>query len=310
MRNQEFTIITFYEFKKSPDIYKIKGLLRRFCIFNKIKGTILISNEGINGTVAGLSDPILLLKKELIKIGFENLELKYSYYVYMPFNRLKIKIKNEIISFAGIKLDPKKSRGKHIDSSKWNNLISDKNTLLIDVRNSFECDIGSFEGAVNPKTKNFSEFKNYVNNKLLDYKERKIAMFCTGGIRCEKASSYMSSMGFKNVSQLKGGILKYLEKIPKKESMWRGECFVFDNRVSVKNELLPGSYDICHSCRLPISLRDRSSNDYEKGISCPKCINKSSKQKKIRLMERNKQIKIAKKRGLYNPYIKHTTANF
>jgi len=310
MRNQKFTIITFYEFKKNSNTDKIHDLLRHFCTFNKIKGTILISVEGINGTVAGLIEPINLLKEELIKIGFRNLELKYSYYVYMPFNRLKVKIKKEIVTFDGLKLNVEKLRGKHINPSKWNNLITDQDTFLIDVRNDFECGIGSFQGAINPKTENFSEFKDFVNNELLNYKEKKIAMFCTGGIRCEKASSYMISKGFKNISQLKGGILKYLEDIPKNESMWNGECFVFDNRVSVKNELALGTYDLCHSCRLPVSLRDRLSNKYKKGVSCPKCINLSSEQKKRRLMERNKQIEIAKKRGLYNPYIKHTTADF
>ena len=182
--------------------------------------------------------------------------------------------------------------------------------MVIDVRNDFENKIGSFKGAVNPKTKNFSEFKNYVDNILSKNKKKNIAMFCTGGIRCEKASSYMISKGFNNIYQLKGGILKYLADIPKEKSTWEGECFVFDNRVSVQNELVEGTYELCHGCRYPLSIEDRKSSQFKEGITCPKCYDKVSVIKKLKLEERNKQIKISKKRGLYNPYIKFTPANF
>ena len=310
MKNLKFTIITFYQFKKNSNVERLQNLLKNFCSFNKIKGTILLAEEGINGTVAGLIKPINLLELEIQKLGFTKLELKRSFYEFMPFNRLKIKIKNEIVTFDGSQLDVENYTGQHVVSSEWNALIEDEKTIVIDVRNNFEVEVGSFEGSINPKTNNFSEFKQYVDKNLSENKNQKIAMFCTGGIRCEKASSYMLNMGFKNIFQLKGGILQYLEDITIKESRWQGECFVFDNRVSVKNEMVPGSYELCHACRNPLGIKDRLSKDYVKGISCSKCINKTSKDKKLKLRERNKQIEIAKKKGLYNPYIKFTPSDF
>ena len=238
------------------------------------------------------------------------LEKKISFFQFMPFNRLKIKIKKEIVTFDEKNLDVEKLKGKHINSSKWNKLISEKETILIDVRNDFEVQVGSFKGSINPNTKNFKEFKNYINKNLQTHKNKKIAIFCTGGIRCEKASAYMKNEGFRNVHQLKGGVLKYLEDISEKNSRWEGECFVFDNRVSIRNEMKAGTYELCHACRLPISLADLKSKDYEKGVSCPKCINNISNIKKLNLKERNKQIEIAKKKGLYNPYIKYTPFDF
>jgi UPF0176 protein len=182
--------------------------------------------------------------------------------------------------------------------------------MLIDVRNDFEVKMGSFNGSTNPNTENFSDFKKYIKDNLKDQKNKKIAIFCTGGIRCEKASSYMINQGFQNIFQLKGGILGYLEKTPLRDSEWTGECFVFDNRVSVQNEMKTGTFELCHACRNPVSILDRKSDKYEKGISCPKCINKISKDKKYKLRERNKQIEIAKKKGLYSPYIKYTPSDF
>jgi len=310
MKNLKFTIITFYEFKKNLNINSFQILLREFCSFHKIKGTIILANEGINGTVSGLIDPITFLEIKLKEIGFQNLEKKKSMYDFMPFNRLKIKIKKEIVTFYNTKLDVEKYTGDHVDSTNWNKLIKDRETILIDVRNNFEVQIGSFKRSINPKTENFSEFKNYIEKNLGKYKNKKIAMFCTGGIRCEKASSYMLGQGFKNVFQLKGGILKYLEDTPIKDSEWKGECFVFDSRVSVKNEMKSGTFELCHACRSPISVFERQSKNYEKGISCDKCKNKISKDKKRKLRERNKQIEIAKKKGLYNPFIKYTPSDF
>jgi UPF0176 protein len=309
MKNLKFTIITFYQFKKNTKMYKFQILLKEFCSFHKIKGTILLADEGINGTLAGLYESISLLEKKLDILGFANLEKKKSIYQTMPFNRLKIKIKKEIVTFGDKNLNVEKLKGKHINTNNWNKLIQDKETLVIDVRNEFEIKLGSFKGSINPNTKNFSEFKKFIKKKLYQEKNKKIAMFCTGGIRCEKASSYMLSEGFKNVYQLKGGILKYLEDIPSKSSEWKGECFVFDSRVSVKNGMMIGTYELCHACRNPLSISDRRSKNYEKGVSCPKCIDKISETKKLKLKERNKQIEIAKKRGLYSPYIKYTPTN-
>ena len=310
MKNIKFTIITFYQFKKIKKIDNLQLLLKKFCSFHKIKGTILIAKEGINGTVAGLEDAIDLLERELSKIKFNNLEYKKSFYKYMPFNILKVKIKKEIVTFNDSKVDVEKFKGKHVDPKDWGKLINDDDTILIDVRNNFEVELGSFKGSINPKTENFSEFKNYIKKNLHIDANKKIAMYCTGGIRCEKASSYMLARGFKNVFQLKGGILKYLEEVPLKNSEWKGECFVFDSRVSVKNEMKEGTYELCYACRNPISILDRQSKDYEKGISCPKCKNIISEKKKMKLRERNKQIDLAKKKGLCNPYIKYTPSDF
>ena len=310
MKNIQFTIITFYEFKKIKKIDNLQILLKEFCSFHKIKGTIILALEGINGTLAGLSEPISLLQKKLIQLEFFNLEKKKSLYDFMPFNRLKIKIKNEIVTFGEQNLDVEKLTGKYINSFEWNKLINDNKTILIDVRNDFEVKLGTFRNSVNPNTKNFSEFKKYIKNNMEAKENNKIAMFCTGGIRCEKASAYMRREGFKNVFQLKGGIIQYLEDIEEKNSKWEGECFVFDNRVSVTNEMKSGTYQLCHACRYPISSIDLQSKDYQKGISCPKCVNKITNSKKLNLHERNRQIEIAKKKGLYNPYIKYTPSDF
>ena len=310
MKNMKFTIITFYQFKKTNNIDKNINYLKEFCLFNKIKGTILFANEGINGTVAGLENSIISLKNEILKLGFSDLEIKTSFFKYMPFNRLKIRFKKEIVTFGDLKIDVEKNTAKHINFSEWNDIINSDDTLLIDVRNNFENKMGAFQKAINPLTKNFSEFKKYVDNILSKNKKKKIAMYCTGGIRCEKASSYMISKGFKNLYQLKGGILKYLENTSVNKSLWNGECFVFDNRVSVKNELAEGTYKICHACRIPLSQDDCKSEKFVEGISCINCYGKISDKKKYGLKERNKQIQISKKKGLYNPYIKFSPSDF
>ena len=310
MNNIEFTIITFYQFKKINDLEILRKVLKDFCFFNKIKGSILLAEEGINGSVAGLSKSIELLEKKLQVLGFRKLDLKKSFYKYMPFNRLKIKVKKEIVTFDGNYYDVEHQTAKHIGSQKWNKLIRDENTLVLDVRNDFEYKMGTFKNSVNPKTKSFSEFKRYINYLFNRAEKKNIAIFCTGGIRCEKASSYMLKKGLKNIFQLKGGILKYLEDISCSESLWDGECFVFDNRVSIQNEQKKGTYSLCHGCRYPISKKDTKSKKFELGVTCPRCFDKLSKDKKNKLRERNKQIKISKKRGLYNPYIKITPSDF
>ena len=309
MNSLKFSIFTFYQFKKLSNLENIKHQLRDICSFNKIKGTILIANEGINGTISGSYQSINIIQNELINLGFKNLEKKISFYKYMPFNYLKVKIKKEIVTMFETKLKIKNT-AKHVKPEDWNKLIDCKDIILLDVRNNFEHKMGSFIKSLNPQTKKFSEFKKFVNKKLSKYNNKKIAMFCTGGIRCEKASSYMLNKGYKKLYQLKGGILNYLEKIPEKNSLWKGECFVFDNRISVKNELKEGTYELCHGCRMPLSKKDLISPKYKNGISCNYCFDNLSNEKKKRLEERNKQIRIAKKKGLYNPYIKHTTSDF
>ncbi len=310
MNNKHFTIITFYQFKKDFNQTKVLLELNDVCKFNKIKGTILIANEGINGTLAGLKKDINNIISILKKHNFDNLNSKFSYSKFMPFQKLKVKHKKEIVTLRTMYSDPEIQTGKHISCNDWNNIINDKKTILLDVRNNFEVQIGSFKEAINPKIKNFTEFKAYVKDNLNNSKDKKIAMFCTGGIRCEKASSYLLAKGFKNVFQLRGGILEYLEKIPENKSLWNGECFVFDGRVSVKNELKDGTYKMCHACREPISSNEANSKKYIPGISCPKCYKNISDEKKKRLKERNKQISIAKKRGLYSRYIKQTVTDY
>ena len=306
MIKSKFTIITFYQFKKIDDIINIKNELVHFCKFNKIKGTIILAEEGINGTVAGLFESIKKFESHLLGLGFANYNPKYSYSKFMPFFRLKVRNKKEIVTLRSKDVDPENITGKKIKPKDWNNLISDKETILIDVRNNFEVEMGTFKNSINPNTKSFTEFKSYLKNNLNKAKDKKIAMFCTGGIRCEKISSYMIKKGFKDVSQLDGGILSYLEKTSHENSLWNGECFVFDNRVSVKNELKDGTYELCHACRYPIPSDSLKSNKYKKGISCPNCFGKISESKKKSLKDRNKQITLAKKKGLYNPYIKQT----
>ena len=310
MINSKFTILTFYQFKQIKDLLTIKSRISNFCKFNKIKGTIIIAEEGINGTIAGTSQSIKNFQLEIKKIGFENFNPKYSYSKFMPFFRLKVRPKKEIVTLRTKMADPENITGNKIKPENWNNLITDNDTILIDVRNDFEVEMGSFRGSINPKTKSFTEFKSYLKDNLSEAKDKKIAMFCTGGIRCEKISSYMIKKGFKNVNQLNGGILNYLEKIPEKNSLWDGECFVFDNRVSVKNELKDGTFQLCHACRAPLSKTQIKSKKYQKGISCPKCYGKISEAKKKSLIDRNKQISIAKRKGLYSPFIKQTVSDF
>ena len=309
MINSKFTILSFYQFKQIKDLLTIKSRISDFCKFNKIKGTIIIAEEGINGTIAGTSQSIKNFQLEIKKIGFENFNPKYSYSKFMPFFRLKVRPKKEIVTLRTKMADPENITGNKIKPENWNNLITDNNTILIDVRNDFEVEMGSFRGSIDPKTKSFTEFKSYLKDNLSEAKDKKIAMFCTGGIRCEKISSYMIKKGFKNVNQLHGGILNYLEKIPEKNSLWDGECFVFDNRVSVKNELKDGTFQLCHACRAPLSKTQIKSKKYQKGISCPKCYGKISAAKKKSLIDRNKQISIAKRKGLYSPFIKQTVSD-
>ena len=291
-------IVALYKFCKIEDpIYFQKFLKSELSLLN-ILGTIIIGEEGINGTISGnessLNKAITALKSINL---FQDLDLKESYSAKKPFLRLKIKIKEEIVSMGLKDIDPTIQAGQYIVPEEWNNLINDKNTVLIDTRNNYEYSIGSFENSINPKTNNFKEFPNWVDKQGFnesDKKSKNFAMFCTGGIRCEKASSYMKNQGFKNVFHLKGGILKYLENIDSKDSKWKGECFVFDDRVSVKHDLSEGEYDLCHGCRTPITEQDKLSPNYVKGVSCEHCINEKTIEQVNRYKSRQKQINLAK----------------
>ena len=291
-------IVALYKFCKIEDpIYFQKFIKSELSLLN-ILGTIIIGEEGINGTISGNESSLNKAVTALKAINlFQDLDLKESYSAKKPFLRLKIKIKEEIVSMGLKDIDPTIQAGQYIVPEEWNNLINDKNTVLIDTRNNYEYSIGSFENSINPKTNNFKEFPNWVDKQGFnesDKKSKNFAMFCTGGIRCEKASSYMKNQGFKNVFHLKGGILKYLENIDIKDSKWKGECFVFDDRVSVKHDLSEGEYDLCHGCRTPITEQDKLSPNYVKGVSCEHCINNKTIEQVNRYKSRQKQINLAK----------------
>ena len=288
-----FTILGFYKFKELKSLKRNKLFLQKFFKDNNIKGTIIISKEGINGTISGKSRSIFLANRKIKNLfGILNFDSEnVSVNKFQPFHRPKIKIKKEVVPM-GLNISPKIKKENHIVPTKWNNLIKNKNTFVLDARKPFEYQVGTFKKAINPKVNNFREFPEYLNK--LD-KKKPIAMFCTGGIRCEKASVYLTQKGFKNIFQLKGGILNYLKTIKKKNSLWRGECFVFDNRVSLKHDLVLGTYSICSGCRTPISPKDKKSKKYEEGVSCYRCYDTLTKTQKTRFRMRQRQIVLAKK---------------
>ena len=264
----------------------------------QILGTIIIGHEGINGTVSGSETNINKALKFLKSDSrFSDLDIKLSFSNKAPFLRLKVKIKKEIVTMGIDNIKPTTQAGKYLSHDQWNSLLNDEDTILIDTRNDYEYSIGTFKNSINPKTSNFKEFPKWVKKQKFTQevkKSKNIAMFCTGGIRCEKASSYMKNEGFKNVYHLKGGILKYLENTDIENSLWQGECFVFDDRVSVKQDLTQGDYDLCHGCRMPITEQEKLSNNYVKGVSCSHCVTIKSSEQVQRYKSRQKQINLAK----------------
>ena len=291
-----YTIFGFYKFKKIKSLKKYQLLFQREISKNNVRGTIILSSEGINGTIAGkkdnISKMIKVLKRQLRLKDFDSKNMSQSH--FQPFHKGKIKIKNEVVPL-GLKINSKnKKNNKYISVKSWNKLISNKETLVVDVRKPFEYDVGTFRNSINPNIQNFRDFPKYLEK--ID-KAKPVAMFCTGGIRCEKASIFLKRKGFKNVFQLKGGILNYLNKIEKKDSLWKGECFVFDNRVSLKHKLKQGTYSVCSGCRKPFSPKDKKSNKYEEGVSCPRCYDTLSNSQKTRFRMRQNQINLAKKAG-------------
>ena len=288
-----YFISGFYKFKKIFCLKKNKRIMQTYFINKSIRGTIIISKEGINGTISAkknLGAAIDKIKKTFKFTNFDS--INSSTCNYQPFHRGKVKIKKEVVPM-GVKIF-KRELKNHVDPNNWNKLIKDKSTFLLDARKPFEYKVGTFKGSINPNVVNFREFPNYLKNLK---KEKTIAMFCTGGIRCEKASIFLKKKGFKNVFQLKGGIINYLKKIKKKNSLWRGECYVFDNRVSIKHGLKPGSFLMCSGCRKPISQKERKSRKYEEGVSCPNCHDHLKPSQKERFRMRQRQINLAKKLG-------------
>jgi len=284
----------FYKIKRIKKIKDYKDHIKRFFISNSIRGTLIISPEGINGTIAGKKNNLIkcvnYIKNKFKINSFDNHNL--SKCSFQPFYRAKVKLKKEVVPI-GFKLNVKqKIKSKYINPNEWNKLISKKDVMLIDVRKPFEYKVGTFKGAINPNVDSFRKFPKYFN-KLK--KNKSIAMFCTGGVRCEKASIYLKDKGFKNIYQLNGGVLNYLKEIEKPKSLWKGECFVFDNRVSVKHKLKLGSYSMCRGCRMPISLVEKKSKQFKEGITCPYCYNKLTQSQKERFSMRQKQIVAVKK---------------
>ena len=290
-----YEVFGFYKFTKINFLKKNQNLIKEFLNKKNIKGTIILSKEGLNGTISGKQKEIKFtidkLKKLLKMKNFDSHNISKS--SFQPFHRPKVKIKKEVVPM-NLLLKKKLNKNNYIDPNKWNKLISNEKTLLIDARKPFEHEVGTFKGAINPNINNFRDFPKYLKKIK---KERPIAMFCTGGIRCEKASSFLKKKGFQNVYQLKGGILNYLKKINNKKSLWKGECFVFDNRISLKHGLKVGTYSMCSGCRKPISKLDKKSNKYEEGVSCPNCHDYLTNLQKERFRMRQKQINIAKSKG-------------
>ncbi|MDB4026060.1 rhodanese-related sulfurtransferase [Candidatus Thioglobus sp.] len=292
------TICALYKFTRLDDFEEIQGPLKIFLESLNIRGTLLLAKEGVNGTISGDNDSIMesldYLQKDQRLVG---LEYKFSYSEKPPFKRLKVKLKKEIVTLGVSDIDPIFSSGTYVKPADWNELVNDPDVVLIDTRNNYEFEIGSFKGSINPNTETFREFPDYTKNNLEKYRDKKIAMFCTGGIRCEKSTAYLKSKGFENVFHLQGGILKYLEEVKEDESLWEGECFVFDDRVAVKHNLELGKYDQCHACRFPITDEDKEHPHYEKGASCPRCYGTKNSSQVSRYREREKQVQLAKSRG-------------
>ena len=291
-----YTIYGFYKFKKIKFLKKYKSLFQKEIFKNNLRGTIIFSTEGMNGTIAGkkanINKLIKILKGQFRLKDFDSTNESQSN--FQPFHKGKIKIKNEVVPL-GLKVNSKnKKLNRYISGKSWNKLISDKETLVVDARKPFEYDVGTFKNAINAKIQNFRDFPKYL--KKID-KAKPVAMFCTGGIRCEKASIFLKKKGFKNVFQLKGGILNYLDKTEEKDSLWKGECFVFDNRISLKHKLKQGTYSVCSGCRMTFSIKDKKSYKYEEGVSCPRCFDTLTNIQKSRFRMRQKQILLAKKDG-------------
>ena len=298
----KYLTAALYKFVSLPDYTNLQAPILIACEKNNIKGTILLASEGINGTIAGLPDDIHHLLNyfrtdAVFKRRFADLEHKESFANEHPFYRMKVRLKKEIVTLGVVGVSPTNKVGTYVKPEDWNALISDPDVILVDTRNDYEVDIGTFKGALDPKTTTFREFPQYVANNLDKTKHKKVAMFCTGGIRCEKASSFMLDQGFEEVYHLQGGILKYLENIPEEQSLWDGECFVFDQRVAVKHGLEVGEFDQCYACRHPLSPGELESPKYTPGISCPYCYNTLSEAKRASLTERQKQVILAKQRG-------------
>lgn len=293
-----FTIVALYHFTRFENPKTIQGPLAKLCCAEGISGTLLIAHEGINGTIAGSRqgiDAVLAHIRELP--GCADLVWKESQSEDQPFRRMKVRLKREIVTMGQPDVDPRARVGHYVEPQDWNDLIRSPDVAVIDTRNDYEVAIGTFEGAIDPKTESFRDFPQWWEHNKDRFHNKRIAMFCTGGIRCEKSTNYLLGQGIEDVYHLKGGILKYLEDVPEDKSAWHGDCFVFDGRVSVSHGLKEGPHELCYACRRPILPEDMNRDSYEHGVSCHQCVDETSEADKARFRERQKQISLAAARG-------------
>ena len=298
MTIKPYKVAAFYQFARLPNYNELQPILLELFNAHGVKGSVLLAAEGINGTIAGLAEMIDAAMRGISQTtGLTDLEPKFSAAQEMPFRRMKVRLKKEIVTIGNVAADPLSKVGTYVEPADWNALIADPDVILIDTRNSYEVNIGTFKGAIDPHTDSFGGFPNFVREQLKAKPDAKIAMFCTGGIRCEKASSFMLHEGFENVFHLKGGILKYLETVPQEKSLWEGSCFVFDERVAVGHGLVQSDYSICHGCLKPVSPMGRRSPKYEEGVCCPACTDVLTQLQKASGRERQRQVDLAEKNG-------------
>ncbi len=294
----DFRVAALYRFVSLRDPAALRDELAKFCCARKIRGTLLLASEGINGTVAGTPQAIEALMAHLqAKPEFAGLDVKYGTSARQPFRRLKVKVKAEIVSMGVEDIDPGSSAGTYVEPADWDALLADPETVVIDTRNSYEVALGTFPRAIDPGTESFREFPAWAEANRGSLEGRKVAMFCTGGIRCEKATAFLKGAGHAQVFHLKGGILRYLEEVPAERSTWEGECFVFDERVSVGVGLTPGGASLCRACRRPLTLEDRQSPLFHEGVSCPYCAAEHTGSDRARFAERQRQVELARERG-------------
>ncbi|MDA0382853.1 rhodanese-related sulfurtransferase [Vibrio owensii] len=294
----QYVVCALYKFVELKNYQELREPLLALMEAHGVHGTLLLASEGINGTVAAKREDIDTLLAWLnAEPRLTGIVYKESYSDNQPFNRTKVKLKKEIVTLGVEGIDPRHVVGTYVKPRDWNDLIADPEVFVVDTRNDYEIEIGTFKGAVNPNTDTFREFPDYVKQNMDPEKHKKVAMFCTGGIRCEKSTAYMKEQGFDEVYHLEGGILKYLEEVPEEESLWEGDCYVFDGRVAVNHQLEKADYDFCNACRLPITEEDKQSEQFEQGVSCPKCFGKHSEEQVARFREREKQVSLAAIRG-------------
>jgi len=301
-RSQALTVAALYCFARFADCAATRTPLDSICRKQGIRGTLLLANEGINGTIAGALDRVAVVLEHIRGLpGCSDLEVKLSSAAAMPFHRMKIRIKREIVTMGEPDVDPAANAGTYVEPEDWNALISDHDTIVIDTRNEYEVAVGSFAGAINPKTSSFRDFPAWFRSARDELfgngKQPRVAMFCTGGIRCEKSTAFLKQEGVQEVHHLKGGILKYLERVPAEASLWRGECFVFDERVSVGHGLKRGTHELCRACRQPLSRQDLASPHYEAGVSCAACHFLRTEEQRASYRERHRQQTLAEEEG-------------